>query len=621
MRTRPLPIALLLVLGTSGAPACGQTFSDVASSLGFPSSGDSTRGMGWADYDGDGDFDVYLQNSGSTSRLLRNDGASFTDVTAAMGVAHSTSGWSVGWGDDDNDGKVDLYLGNFAGNNHFRNRFPQPFADVAASTGTADASFAQGVSWIDHDQDGDLDLYITKEIDPHRFLTQRAPGVFVDDSVLLGLRDPQSAGYGLSWGDYDQDGDLDCFVSTCGAGTINRLFRSNRMQGTLGYTEIAALAGVNYQPNTYGCHFADFDNDGDLDLFVAGARGERNLLYRNDLALPFAEVATAAGIAGPLADGHGVAMGDYDNDGWLDLYIQDFQGTNRLYRNLGTGSLQFQQVANAAGANASGQQGYDCVFVDFDNDGDLDIHSASTVRDRLYRNSGNANHWLQVFAVGTIDNRSAIAATVEIEIQGRRQSWLLNASAGAFNQNHLPAHFGLGSATVVDRVTVRWLDGTQDTWTNVAADQRLRLVQRSGLASATIVGAGCPGTGGLVPSLSSLQPPLLGAPLVIALAQAAPNTPAFFLAALNPVPVPLPLGNGCTLELDLATSFALLQTSTNLVGNALLPVAIPSSREFLGAEILLQGVVLDPQGAPLPGGGPRLTLSNALALRLGVAAR
>jgi hypothetical protein len=604
----PLPLVLLV-----SAPA--QTFTDVAAAHGFPSSNDSTRGMAWADFDGDGDFDVYLQNQGSTSRLLRNDGGTFTDVTAVMSVSHPSSGWSAAWGDYDNDGKLDLYLGNFTDNNLFKNRFPAAFTDEATAAGCADRSFAQGVSWIDHDRDGDLDLYVTQELDPFRFFVNQGNGTFVDASVATGLRDPQAAGYGLTWGDFDGDGDFDCFVSTCGAGTINRLFRNN-LPGTVLYTEIAAAAGVNYQPNTYGAHFADLDDDGDLDLFVAGARGEANLLYRNDRTLPLVEIAAAAGIAGPLNDGHGCTIGDYDNDGFQDVYVLDFQGTNRLYRNLG--GMRFSEVPQAAGANATGQQGYDCVFVDFDNDGDLDIHSASSGRDRLYRNSGNANHWLQVVAVGTVDNRAAIGATVEIEVAGRRQWRLLNASAGAFSQNVLPAHFGLAGATVVDRITVHWLDGTTDTRLSVAADQRVRIVQSSGAAAVSALGAGCANAAGRTPSLSSATLPVLGGTLSLVVANTVPSVPAAWLTSVSPLPSPFDLGNGCILQPSLATLITLAGTTTSAGGSSTLALPVPATRALLGLRLLFQTLVLDPTGPVVPVSGLRFTITNAVDVRLGV---
>lgn len=606
---RSLPV---LVVATAAA---AQSFTNVAAAAGFPSSGDSTRGMAWGDYDGDGDHDVYLQNSGGTSRLLRNDGGIFTDVTASMAVSHASSGWSAAWGDYDNDGKLDLYLGNFVDNNLFRNRFPQSFVDVAQISGCADSSFAQGVGWIDHDKDGDLDLYVTQEFDPFRFFSNQGDGSFVDDSVITGLGDPQSHGYGLSFGDYDQDGDFDIFVSTCGTGTINRLFRNNRNIGNPAYSEIATLAGVDYSPNTYGCHFADFDNDGDLDLFVAGARGEANLLYRWDGTLPFVEIGVAAGVAGPINDGHGCTVGDYDNDGWLDIYVLDFQGTNVLYRNLG--GMQFAVVPAAAGANASGQQGYDCVFVDYDNDGDLDIHSASTGRDRLYRNSGNSNHWLQVTAIGTRDNRAAIGVTVEIEVQGQRQWRLLNASAGAFSQNVLPGHFGTGSATVIDRVTVHWLDGTTDTRTAVAADQRLTIVQSSGLARVTPAGVGCSNGTGSTPLLVGVGLPQLGASMSLSVGLGGGSVPVVFFTSAIAQPAALPLGNGCVLEPDLGAGIVLAAATSSTTGSAQTFLVVPSQTALLGADLIVQSILFDPGANLLPLVGTSLTLSNALGLQLG----
>jgi hypothetical protein len=617
-RLRSLSCASALVLAFAASPAPAQTFTDVAAAFGFPSANDSTRGIAWADFDGDGDFDVYLQNQGSTSRLLRNDGTVFSDVTASMAVSHASSGWSAAWGDFDRDGKPDLYTGNFQANNLFKNNFPSAFADVAVSSGAADNSFAQGVSWIDHDKDGDLDLYVTMELDPFRFFQNMGNGTFTDITAATGLGDPQSHGYGLSWADFDEDGDVDAFVSTCGSGTINRLFRSNLAgMGSLLYSEIAAAAGVNYQPNTYGADFADFDEDGDFDLFVAGAMGEPNHLYRNDGVLPMLDVALAAGVYGPPTNGHGGDVGDVDNDGWQDIYVHDFSGANRLYRNLG--SMTFALVPNAGGANDATATGYDCAFVDFDDDGDLDIHAGTSGRDRLYRNAGNANHWLQVLLEGTKDNRSGIGATVEIVVAGQHRYRLYNASAGAFSQNLLPAHFGLGSASAVDQVSVHWLDGTTDTLANVAADQRITVKQTSGAASSTPIGVGCPNALGNAPSLAPQGVPLLGNGafgLVVAGAPAAVPVALYF--ALTSLPAPIDPGNGCSLWLDPAGLALLGSAATNAFGAYSFSAPIPNVYAFAGGEIALQALVLDPSG-PAPVWNPALpfTLTNALAIRLG----
>ncbi|HET6203133.1 MAG TPA: CRTAC1 family protein [Planctomycetota bacterium] len=607
------PLSLLLA-----SSATAQTFTDVAPALGWPNSNDSTRGLAWADYDGDGDFDVYLQNQGSTSRLLRNDGAAFADVTASMAVSHASSGWSAAWGDFDRDGKPDLYLGNFAGNNLFKNNFPAAFTDVAATSGSADSTFAQGITWIDHDRDGDLDLYVTKELDPFRFFRNNGNGTFTDLTVATGLGDPQSHGYGLTWGDFDLDGDFDCFVSNCGPATINRLFRNNQIgTGSPFYTEIAAAAGVDYQPNTYGADWADFDEDGDLDLFVAGAQMEPNHLYRNDGVLPMVDVALAAGVFGPPTNGHGCDVGDFDNDGWLDVYVQDFAGVNRLYRNLG--GLAFAEVPGAAGASLGASPGFDCAFVDYDDDGDLDIHATSGFRDRLYQNSGNGNHWLQVVAKGTVDNRSAIGVTVEIVLGTQHRRRLLNASAGAFSQNLLPAHFGLGSATLVDQVIVHWLDGTTDSLAAVAADERITVLQSSGAAAAVAVGTGCANSLGATPALSAVGLPVLGnAGFGFLVSNAPPAVPvALFLGPLSSAG-PLPLPNGCAVHLDLAAVGLLASGATNASGAFVVPVAVPGAYAFVGLEIGFQALVLDSNGPPLPGSPPLpLTLTNGLRLRLG----
>ncbi len=617
-------LGAVLVL-SAALPLCGQTFTDQATALGWPNSNDATRGLGWADYDGDGDFDVYLQNQGSNSRLLRNDGGVFVNQTLPMLVSHASSGWSCAWGDYDNDGKPDLYLGNFAGNNLFRNNFPGAFQDVSPTNGTGDNTFAQSVLWVDHDRDGDLDLYLTKEFDPHRFFQNQGDGNFVDITAQTGLGDVQSHSYGVSFGDFDQDSDPDIFVSTCGAGTINRLFRNNQANGGgLAYTEIAAAAGVNYTPNTYGAEWVDLDDDGDLDLFVVGASGEPNHLYRNDGVLPMVDIALAAGVAGPLAAGHGCDSGDIDNDGRIDLFVHDRSGPSRWYRNLG--NLQFVDVPSANGAANPTGGGYDCALVDYDNDGDLDIHVATDSRDRLYRSSGNTNHWLQVVPVGTKDNRAGIGARIEIQVGNQTQYRTFQNSAGAFSQNLLPAHFGLGSATVVNVLRIRWLDGTVDTITNLPADQRVVFQQTSGVAATYLAGLGCPNGSGLAPTLTSVALPVLGSPaFALIVDNVAPfSLVSIWIAAGFSSPA-IDLGNNCYLQLDLTSALAFQQAGLNplFAGNAnpggvfggQLP--IPDDYRLAGLILPVQAIVFDTTAPPLPGSGLNLTVSDTLALQLG----
>ncbi len=591
------------------------TFIDRAPALGWPASNDNTRGMAWADYDGDGDFDVYLQNQGSSSRLLRNDGTIFVDVTASMAASHPTSGWSAAWGDYDNDGRPDLYTGNYTDNNLFRNNYPAAFTDIASSVGCADASFAQGVQWMDHDRDGDLDLYVTQEFDPFRFFSNDGDGTFTDLTAATGLGDPQSHGYGVAWADVDDDGDFDCFVSTCGGVTINRLFVSNLANtGSLLYTESAASYGVDYGPNTYACEFADFDEDGDWDLFVAGAMFEPNHLYENTGSPPWPDIAVAAGVAGPPSNGHGAVLGDFDNDGWVDIYVLDFHptGANRLYRNLG--GMNFVEVPGAGGANPVSSAGYDCTAVDYDNDGDLDIHSAVYGRDHLFENAGNDNHWFQVVPRGTVDNALATGVTVELEAGGRTQRRLVNAAAGAFSQNLLPAHFGLGAATVVDRVTVHWLDGTSDTHLGVPGDRRITIVQSSGTLPLVAFGDGCPTTFGSLPRLDGQGAPTLGnLGFGIELSNSALNAPVLFTWAAGPGATPIDPGNGCLLWGDAASLYLFVTGPTTFGGDFTLPFPLPNIPLLAGVSIAFQALVVDPLGTPLPS-DPTFTITTTPGL-------
>ena len=265
----------------------------------------------------------------------------------------------------------------------------------------------------------------------------------------------------MAWADYDNDGDLDLYV--------NRLYR-NEGEGI--FTDVAQAAGVD-DAGVGGSAWADYDNDGDLDLFVANNLGP-NRLYRNEGEGTFAEVSEQAGVRDPAVSGFGVAWGDYDNDGDLDLYLANW-GRNRLYANEGEGT--FADVAQAAGVGNS-NFGTSVAWADYDNDGDLDLyHETIDTANRLYRNEGTAHHGLVVECVGTSSNRSGIGAVVTAVTGAQRQRRDGDGGSGFYSQPSLPVEFGLGNATKADSLIVAWPSGQVDVFTDLAADQSIRVFE------------------------------------------------------------------------------------------------------------------------------------------------
>ena len=432
-------------------------FTDVGAIAGVNDSG-SGSGMAWGDYDGDGDQDFYLANhDNEVNRLYRNNGnETFTEVGASAGVNDGGSGQGVTWGDYDNDGDIDLYLANThsQANRLYRNNGNGTLTEVGASAGVNDSGNGTGVSWGDYDNDGDIDLYLVNQSQANRLYHNNGDGTFTEVGSSLGVDDTGNGRTG-PWGDYDNDGDLDLYLTNDGG--TNRLYRNN---GDGSFTEVGATEGVT--DNGTGVSWADFDNDGDLDLYLGRASGQANRLYRNNANGTFTEVGASAGV-NDSGEGIGVAWGDYDNDGDLDLHLANTSGqANRLYQN--NGNSTFTEVGTTTGVDDSGNaQG--AAWADFDSDGDLDFYLINSLQaNRLYRNNGTTNRWLIVKLVGSVSNKDGIGARVTAVAGGTRQRRDVDGGSGYVSQQpSLPVEFGFGSTTTLDALIVRWPSGIVQT--------------------------------------------------------------------------------------------------------------------------------------------------------------
>jgi len=251
------------------------SFIEVAYSRGV-SDGGYGRGTAWADYDNDGDLDNFLLRD-STNRLYENDGLGFfTDVAADAGIVDNVFQRGMAWGDFDNDGLIDLYLSSVDGLNYlYRNLDGNNFEDVASVTGVSNADGTEGTAWGDFDNDGLMDLYVTSKYDLNTIYRNLGDGTFEDVTDQAGARGFGVA-YGVAWADYDNDLDLDLYVTT--KGTRNFLFMNNG-DGT--FTDVTESAGVEESNQATGIAWGDYDNDCYIDLYVLGDPGP-NILYHNN---------------------------------------------------------------------------------------------------------------------------------------------------------------------------------------------------------------------------------------------------------------------------------------------------------------------------------------------------
>jgi enediyne biosynthesis protein E4 len=508
-----------------------------------------TTGTGAAffDYDGDGWLDVFLVNGTTlegfpkgqepTNHLYRNkrDGT-FEDLTAKAGVGASGWGQGVCAGDYDNDGAEDLFVTYYGQNRLYRNAGDGSFQDVTSKAGMLNARtrWGTGCAFLDYDRDGRLDLLAANYIDldlataptPESGLCRykgvpvacgppglrggknvlyrnKGDGTFEDVSERAGiLKASGTYGLGVSTLDFDNDGWVDAYVAN--DSNPSTLYRNNR-DGT--FTDVAVAAGCAYSQDGkpqagMGVAIGDYDRSGTMDIFKTNFAGDTSTLYANN-GEGFCEDRTFAGGIGLNTRwlGWGVGFVDLDNDGWLDLFLVNghvypevaqlkteaaYAQRKVVYRSLGNG--RFEDVTERLGPPASTPKaGRGSAFGDYDNDGDVDV-LVNNVHDTpdLFRLETDArNHWLSVKLVGTRSNRSAIGARVRCTAGGVTQVGEVRGGGSYISQNDLRVHFGLGAAAAVERLEVRWPSGHEEAWAGVAADRILTVKEGSGRALET----------------------------------------------------------------------------------------------------------------------------------------
>ena len=464
----------------------------------------NSRSASLADIDNDGDLDLMFQGGSGAQQLFRNNvigtgSTTFTNISGSLPAGLGPS-WSAAWGDYDGDGNIDVFVGqsNIGGSGDvLRGDGLGGFTNESVAIGLDDPGFHQNVAWVDIDNDRDLDLILAMEgpTEKHEIYLQGPGGSFTPVGAAVGFQELYGTkAYGMAIGDTDGDGDLDIYISTCiSGGNIRNNFYENQLAqtGSLSFIDIADTNGTQFMQNSYGAEFLDFDDDGDLDLFMVGADGQLSKIWHNDGGNQFTDVDTITGHAlrsDVSGDLNGARAIDYDNDGDLDLFFHDHKPLNgkdaarKLYRN--DGNWEFTDVTASEGLSATNEGAYDSAWADIDMDGDLDLiaptDSGSAERVFLSNASTNGNHWMYIKLAGPTDNTTAIGAALYATInKGTPQERTIrreaNTNAGTFNQSDLPVHFGLGSATQIDELRIEWPDGTSQVIQGLSADQYLTI--------------------------------------------------------------------------------------------------------------------------------------------------
>jgi enediyne biosynthesis protein E4 len=422
-------------------------FVDVTDQTGVTGTGIG-NGIAFVDYDNDGKLDLYVSSDPNDILYHNNGDGTYEDVTDVVGISFIGDGVGVVFGDYNNDGYLDLYVPvNDGPDVFFQNEGGKFFRDVTKNVRIDNPARARSAAFADFDNDGFVDVYVVNE-NSQNILYRNVSGRFFEDVTQVMNVARSGPGRGCIWGDYDNDGDPDLFVTNKGAANV--LFRNDGA----GFKDVTNISGLGEAGDSTGAVFADYDNDGYLDLCFGGNR--RVFLYHNNHDSTFLDVTDSAGLA-ISGERCSPAFCDYDNDGDLDLYLAVWMGISVLYENNGDGT--FTDVTDNAGTGIFGNS-WSAISGDYNNDGAMDIYTSFTTRSNvLYENKGNANNWIKVKIVGSMSNRDAIGTRLKLTANGTTQIREVNAGNGYGSQDSSIIQFGIGEKIKVDMLEVTWPSG------------------------------------------------------------------------------------------------------------------------------------------------------------------
>jgi len=536
------------------AAQVGLTVSHISSSEKYYVIESMSGGVGLFDCDNDGKLDIVMVNGSTVDRYKQSGGdplvtlwhqdagLKFTDITEKAGLTRKGWGMGVAVADFDNDGNLDLFVTGYGGNALYRNKGNCTFEDVTDKAGVRGGGFSTGAAWADYDRDGNVDLFVSRYVhvdmndlpafgstkfcqfkgapvqcgpwgmagETDLLYHNRGDGTFEEVSKKAGVDDPEKYyGLGATWGDYDNDGWPDLFVAD--DATPNHLYHNNH-NGT--FSDEAMVGGIALNSEgqalgSMGVTWGDYDHSGRLSMFITEFADQPNTLYRNqgfqNLGYQnhgprgFEDVAMPSHLGQPSLPlvGWGTTFFDMDNDGWLDLFVANghvypqmdtvkgsaaYAEPMLLHRNLRNGT--FEEVSKAAGlADMPLKSRRGAAFGDIANNGNIDIVvlNVGEPPSLLFNTNKIANHRVIFRLVGIKSNRAAIGARITIHAGGMTQFDEVRGGGSYLSQNDLRLHFGLGSATRIDSVEVRWPSGKVETLKDVPADKIYTIVEEHGI--------------------------------------------------------------------------------------------------------------------------------------------
>jgi photosystem II stability/assembly factor-like uncharacterized protein len=447
-------------------------------------SGDLTdsRGAAWADINDDGYDDLIVTEAGSGSRndLYLNDGAGkFTKLTSGPVGSDIADSRAATWGDFNNDGYIDLFVTNQGTANFlYKNDGAGTFVAVSDVAISGDTGNSVCAVWADFDNDGWIDLFVANNSGENNFLYMNNGSESFTKVSGENIVTDGGDSRGCAAADYNNDGWIDLFVANALPGGENNFLYLNNHSG--GFTRVTSGPVVEDQDESFGGSWGDYNNDGWLDLYVTNNTGQFNRLYQNDGTGNFTSVVSTQVPDLPFSASLGSAWADFDNDGWLDLYVSTFADqANMFFRNKENGGFERQLIGPLVQDIVRESRG--TAWSDYDNDGDPDLFVANSLASNaLYRNNLAASNWLKIKLRGTISNKSAIGATVVVRTRltkedGRTliQRRTIEGQSGFMGQNSQSLLFGLRQETSVDSIIIYWPKGLINKYSAVAANQTL----------------------------------------------------------------------------------------------------------------------------------------------------
>ena len=506
---------------------------------------DMGSGAGFADIDNDGDLDLYIVNiTGAfkdissknmrnlpTNMLYRNNGdGTFTDITESANVGDTGYGMGCVFADYNGDGNLDLYVTNYGENVLYLNNGDSTFTDVTQLAGVGCSHWSTGAVFADYDGDDDLDLYVCNYVNydlvklqekkiganqvgsygpsalnPTVFESQdnvlyqnNGDGTFTDVTTEAEVAASGGRSMQAIFSDFDNDNDMDLYVAN---DTSENHIYSNNGNGT--FTDVSAESWAADFRGSMGLATGDYDSDGDIDLFITHWIDQENVLYRNLLneenntkRIRFIDESYTTMLAEVSIKeiGWGTSLFDYDNDGDLDIFVANgstFQKldepetlipqNNQLFQNDGDGV--FSEVSKSTGiADLPFRVSRGATFGDYDNDGDVDIFIVNNYANpTLLQNQSdalkNSNKWLHVKLIGTNENRYAVGAKIQLTTDDSAQIREIYAGESYMSSNSYVAEFGLGEATQIKLLKVNWTNGKTQSLQNITANQLIQITQ------------------------------------------------------------------------------------------------------------------------------------------------